>query len=95
MRVLMSRHSEGWEHTCLPHAEVAIKKLGQGMYPLLALPLDLILPQIPLELVGNVPQASLEDHLDLVTQAFENVRIAIGDQKELPELRQCLHQRCK
>ncbi len=29
MRVLMSRHSEGWEHTYLPHAEVAIKKLGK------------------------------------------------------------------
>ena len=29
MRVLMSRHSEGWEHTYLPDAEVAIKKLGQ------------------------------------------------------------------
>lgn len=34
MRVLMSRHSEGFEHACLPHAEVAIKKLGQdsGLY---------------------------------------------------------------
>jgi type 1 glutamine amidotransferase len=29
MKVLMSRHSEGWEHTYLPHAEVAIKKLGK------------------------------------------------------------------
>ncbi|MHC4788169.1 MAG: ThuA domain-containing protein, partial [Planctomycetota bacterium] len=25
----MSRHSEGWEHSFLPHAEVAIKKLGK------------------------------------------------------------------
>jgi len=34
MRVLMSRHSEGWEHTYLPHAEVAIKTLGKesGLY---------------------------------------------------------------
>ncbi len=30
MRVLMSRHSEGFEHAFLPHAEVAIKKLGRG-----------------------------------------------------------------
>ena len=29
MRVLMSRHSEGFEHSYLPHAEVAIKRLGR------------------------------------------------------------------
>ena len=29
MKVLMSRHSEGWEHSYLPHAEVTIKKLGK------------------------------------------------------------------
>jgi hypothetical protein len=29
MRVLMSRHSEGFEHSYLPHAEVTIKKLGK------------------------------------------------------------------
>ncbi len=29
MKVLMTRHSEGFEHDYLPHAEVAIKKLGQ------------------------------------------------------------------
>lgn len=34
MRVLMSRHSEGWEHSYLPHAEVAIKRMGKesGLY---------------------------------------------------------------
>ncbi len=34
MRVLMSRHSEGWEHSFLPHAEVVVKKLGieSGLY---------------------------------------------------------------
>ncbi len=34
MKVLMSRHSEGFEHDYLPHAEVAVKKLGQdsGLY---------------------------------------------------------------
>lgn len=30
MRVLMSRHSEGFEHAYLPHAEVAVKKMGQA-----------------------------------------------------------------
>jgi hypothetical protein len=25
----MTRHSEGWEHSYLPHAEVAVKKLGR------------------------------------------------------------------
>jgi type 1 glutamine amidotransferase len=29
MKVLMTRHSEGWEHSYLPHAEVAIKKMGK------------------------------------------------------------------
>ncbi|MHC5034190.1 MAG: ThuA domain-containing protein [Planctomycetota bacterium] len=29
MKLLMSRHSEGWEHSFLPHAEVAIKKMGK------------------------------------------------------------------
>jgi type 1 glutamine amidotransferase len=29
MRVLVLRHSEGFEHSYLPHAEVAIKKLGR------------------------------------------------------------------
>lgn len=29
MRVLMTRHSEGFEHSYLPHAEVAIKKMGK------------------------------------------------------------------
>lgn len=29
MQVLMCRHSEGYEHSFLPHAEVAIKKLGK------------------------------------------------------------------
>ncbi len=29
MKVLMSRHSEGFEHAYLPHAEVAVKKLGK------------------------------------------------------------------
>ncbi|MCK4374294.1 MAG: ThuA domain-containing protein [Candidatus Brocadiae bacterium] len=30
----MSRHSEGWEHSYLPHAEVAIKRMGKesGLY---------------------------------------------------------------
>lgn len=30
MKVLVCRHSEGWEHSYLPHAEVAIKKLGKN-----------------------------------------------------------------
>lgn len=29
MNVLMSRHSAGFEHTFLPHAEVAVKRLGR------------------------------------------------------------------
>ncbi len=29
IKLLMTRHSEGFEHTYLPHAEVAIKKLGE------------------------------------------------------------------
>jgi type 1 glutamine amidotransferase len=34
LRVLMLRHSAGFEHSYLPHAEVAIKELGQesGLY---------------------------------------------------------------
>jgi type 1 glutamine amidotransferase len=28
MKVLVTRHSEGWEHSFLPHMEVAIKKMG-------------------------------------------------------------------
>jgi hypothetical protein len=34
MRVLMIRESKGFEHSFLPHAEVAVKKLGQqsGLY---------------------------------------------------------------
>ena len=28
MKVLVSRHSVGWEHSYLPHMEVAIKKMG-------------------------------------------------------------------
>ncbi len=34
MKVLMSRESKGFEHSYLPHAEVAVKRLGQqsGLY---------------------------------------------------------------
>ncbi|MFW6189764.1 MAG: ThuA domain-containing protein [Planctomycetota bacterium] len=34
MRVLMCRHSEGFEHTFLPHAEVAVKRMAERVAPM-------------------------------------------------------------